>query len=152
MSMDQPFHTNSVNFSENIYEQAVVRLLQSSNSLQGKLQKYLTPFNLTIQQFNILRILKDVSEPVSLCKIKEMMIYKMPDTSRLVKRLADKGLLHRHSCCNDKRLIDIALTERGRALVSEVDQLLPHYTTSLFSTLSDEECRQLCRLLDKVSK
>ncbi len=135
-----------------MYEQAIDRLIQSNSVVQGRLQSYLTPFNLTIQQFNILRILNSLPAPVSVCEIRQRMMYKMSDTSRLVKRLSEKGLLKRQSCCNDKRLLDIALTDDGQTLIKRVEQNFSSYATDLFAKLSDDECRLLCRLLDKVAK
>ena len=110
----------------------------------------LKPYNITKQQFNILRILRGQHPKiVNLKLIKERMIDKMSDVSRLVERLREKGLVDRKTCKSDRRHIDVCITEKGMQLLQDMDKDIKKIYDS-FSSLSETETITLNNLLDKL--
>ena len=131
-----------------VRQKAVINLIYTSNWLQNKQQEFFKSFGITGQQFNILRILKgQFPKSISGTEIKNRMLDRNSDVSRLLNRLAAKKLITKHTCPNDKRASDVNITEDGIALLNEVsktqnqDQVL---------SLSDEEADLLSNLLDKA--
>lgn len=132
----------------NNYQKAAINILYTSNWLQQELKTFLEPAGITIQQFNILRILRGQS-PLSTLQIRERMLDKMSDTSRLVERLIKKGLLKKQSCQKDKRLVDVTINEKGLELLVILDRDADGLD-NLLSKLTQEESITLNGLLDKI--
>ena len=132
------------------YHKLTVNIFYTSHWLANLHSAALKPHNLTIQQFNILRILRgQYPEVVNLKLIKERMLDKMSDVSRLVERLREKGLVERKICPKDRRNIDVCITENGLDLLKELDKDIEKLDR-LFSNLSHEEVQSLNGLLDKL--
>ena len=132
------------------YHKLVVNIFYTSNWLTNLHSEALKPYKLTIQQFNILRILRgQYPKVVNLKLIKERMLDKMSDVSRLVERLREKGLVDRKTCSSDRRNIDVCITEEGMDLLKKIDSDIKKINV-LFSTLSEEEVSILNGLLDKL--
>ncbi|MCB0553278.1 MAG: MarR family transcriptional regulator, partial [Phaeodactylibacter sp.] len=93
----------------NGHHKVIVNLIFTSNWVQDSIKKALKPFGVTIQQYNVLRVLKGAGKPISTSTIRERLLDKMADTSRMVDRLFQKGLVLRQECEYDKRLVDISL-------------------------------------------
>ena len=103
-----------------------------------------------MQQFNVLRILNgQFPNPATIALIKERMLDKMSDASRIVNRLERKELVRREPSTTDRRIIDVFITEKGRKLIKATDKH-SNEMDRLFSALSPEEIQQLNFLLDKV--
>lgn len=135
---------------ESDYHKAVVNILYTSNWLINLHSDVLKPHKLTVPQFNILRILRGQYPKVANLKlIKERMLDKMSDVSRLIERLREKGLVDRKICPSDRRNIDICITESGLKLLNELDKDIKNIN-SLFSGFSTEEIQTLNDLLDKL--
>jgi DNA-binding MarR family transcriptional regulator len=132
----------------NEYQKATINIIYTSNFLQQQFKTLLEPADITTQQFNILRILRGES-PLSTLQIRERMLDKMSDTSRLVERLLKKGLLEKKSCKFDKRLVDVTITEKGLALLAELEASADRLD-SIISNLTSAEAKQLNELLDKA--
>ena len=133
----------------NEYLKAEVNILYTSSWLSGKNALKLKPYNLTEQQFNILRILKGQNgDPVTVRLLMERMIDKMSNASRLVDKLLDKGLVERHPCKTDRRQVDITITKKGLETVDKVSSLFDGYLENE-QNLNIEETKQLNYLLDK---
>lgn len=133
----------------NARQKAMVNLMYTTNWLTDQIREFLKPFDITPQQYNVLRILRGAGDPISTSVIRERLIDKMADTSRMVDRLYQKGLVDRRVCPSDKRLVDISLSEKGQLLLSELDRLeaqLDH----ILGGLNDAEASQLSQLLDKA--
>ncbi len=104
-----------------------------------------------MQQFNILRILRGQHpKSASINTLKERMLDKMSDVSRLVERLRKADLVERKSCEADRRAVDVKITQKGLELLKEIDDKLHILEATLKDTLSDKEVSQLNKLLDKV--
>jgi len=134
----------------NDYQKATVNLLFTHNWLENRLADFFKQFDLTLQQYNILRILKgQYPHPISTAGIRERMIDRMSDASRIVDRLYKKGLVLRTVCERDKRLVDITLSESGSDLMTTLEGTTEHIDSFLMR-LSLEETQQLNFLLDKI--
>ncbi|CAM3680331.1 MarR family winged helix-turn-helix transcriptional regulator [Mucilaginibacter galii] len=138
----------SSKFEDN-YHKALINISYThswlSNLLRGNFEKY----NLTSQQFNVLRILRGQSpKPATINMIKERMLDKMSDASRIVDRLVQKELVSRCTNNNDRRAVDIRITTKGLELLSKMDVEIK--TSDLLRhNLTEEEASTLSDLLDK---
>ena len=146
MSLEKEIH-QKVFRSE--YQKSTINLIYTYNWLNEKVSKLFEPFDITQQQFNILRILRGAGQPLSTLQIRQRMLDKMSDTSRIVDRLIKKGLVKKSICHEDRRLVDILLTDKGKKLLQTMDGLNDEME-SIFKYLSEEEARQLNVLLDKI--
>ncbi len=131
------------------YQKAIVNLIYTYNWTTERLRAILDRENLTLQQFNILRILRGSDTPLSTLQIRERMLDKMSDTSRIVDRLVLKGLVKKTTCRSDKRLVDVVISEKGRKILQQLDRF-DHEIESLVMNLSEAEATQLNQLLDKI--
>lgn len=104
---------------------------------------------ITGQQYNILRILRGAGKPISTLQIRERMLDKMSDTSRIVDRLVLKGLAQKNTCKNDKRLVDVSITGKGRKLLEKIDRYEKDMD-AILGNLTDAEAKTLNKLLDKI--
>jgi DNA-binding MarR family transcriptional regulator len=134
----------------NEYHKATVNVIYSYNWLVDYQVKLFKPYGITMQQYNILRILRgQYPKPATIKLIKERMLDKMSDASRIVEKLRVKGLVERNICSNDRRNVDVCITQKGLELLSQVDKHDEEVDTKL-STLSEDEVKQLNELLDKL--
>ncbi len=133
----------------NPYQKAVVNLIFTTNWLTDHIRTHLKPFGITMQQYNVLRILRGAGKPISTSDIRDRLLDKMADTSRMVDRLCQKGLVIRSVCPGDKRLVDVTLSDAGEALLAKLDQQDDAMDKAL-QRLSETEAEQLSALLDKI--
>lgn len=131
------------------YQKVIVNLIYTHNWLMERMKSMFEKEDLTVQQFNILRILRGSEIPLSTLQIRQRMLDKMSDTSRIVARLVTKGLVKKSSCKEDKRLVDIMITARGKKLLEKMD-LMNDEMDNLVSALSFEEAQKLNTLLDGI--
>ncbi len=133
---------------KNLHQKAVINLLYTTSWLQAKQQEFFKPFNITAQQFNILRILRgQLPKGTSATEIKSRMIDKNSDVSRLLDRLLSKGFISKKTSADDKRAADINLTEEGIELLTTIDKKQSQIDNILL--LSEEDASTLSDLLDK---
>jgi DNA-binding MarR family transcriptional regulator len=127
-----------------------VNLIYTFNWLSAKNISLLKPFKITGQQFNVLRILRgQYPNPVNVKLIRERMLHKMSDASRIVEKLRVKGFVERNISSCDRRACDVKITEKGLKLLADIDDI-NHLFENNFSALSKEEIKELNRLLDKL--
>jgi DNA-binding MarR family transcriptional regulator len=132
------------------HQKAAVNILFTGNWLELKVKKHLKPYKLTPQQYNVLRILRGSNpQPLSVMQIRERMLDKMSDSSRIVERLIMKKLVAKKPCRRDKRLVDIFITTQGLKLLTDIDQQEEHLGNFL-DNLSLAEAETLNVLLDKL--
>lgn len=128
----------------------VANILYTYNNVVLRLQKMLNGYNLTLQQYNILRILgRQYPEPACNCTIREQMFDSRSDITRIVDRLIKEGLVVRAPCGNDRRRVNITITEKGIDLLDRME-VISHQMDGVVGSLSDNELTELNRLLDKV--
>lgn len=139
----------STNFEDN-YHKMVVNLNYSYGWINNYMRPTFERHNLTQQQFNILRILRgQFPKPATVNMLKERMIDKMSDASRIVDRLVQKGLVSRCTNSRDRRAVDIRISDEGQAILKKMDT--EFRTKDLFKQhLTEEEAGLLSDLLDKM--
>lgn len=133
----------------NDYQRAEVNLIYTCNWINEKLKQIIDEADITTQQYNILRILRGSKNPISTLQIRDRMLDKMSDTSRIVDRLVKKGLAEKTTCIADKRLVDIRISEKGLVLLEHLD-IRNTDIDNIMHNLTEEEALQLSYLLDKV--
>lgn len=133
----------------NDHQKAAINLIYTYNWLNEKMKVFFEKEGITGQQFNILRILRGAGTPISTLQIRERMLDKMSDTSRIVDRLVLKGLAQKNTCKNDKRLVDVSITAKGKKLLEKIDSYEKEMD-SIFGNLTDTDAVQLNKLLDKI--
>ena len=127
----------------------MVNIIFSSNWLIERIKGFLEREDITHQQYNILRILKGCGKPLSTLQIRERMIDKMSDTSRIVERLLKKNLAHKVICLQDKRMVDVTITEKGLALLNRLETNIQEMDSHV-AGLNTQEAEALNELLDKM--
>jgi DNA-binding MarR family transcriptional regulator len=128
---------------------AAVNIILTGNWVLEKQKIHFDRGGLTPQQYNILRILRGSTMPLSTLQIRERMLDKMSDTSRIVDRLIAKGLVEKYINRQDKRLVDVTITQSGRDLLQMMDNHSAEID-NIFQNLTEQEINQLNFLLDKT--
>lgn len=131
------------------YQKAMINLIFTHNWMTERMKQFFEQADLTPQQFNILRILRGAGQPLSTLQIRQRMLDKMSDTSRIVDRLIKKGLVKKVVCKTDRRLVDVSITEKGMKLLEKLDDM-QDTLDGILSNLSDTDAKQLNKLLDKI--
>jgi DNA-binding MarR family transcriptional regulator len=139
---------NQRNF-RNEYHKATVNLVFTNGWLADKLKGFFEPYDLTQQQFNILRILRGNKAPLSTLQIRERMIDRMSDSSRIVERMIRKGLVEKNINKADKRLVDVAITRKGNELLSEIDTRQAQLD-NIVANITVQQAKTLNYILDKL--
>lgn len=131
-------------------QKAGINLIYTANWLQNCMQDFLNPFQITHQQYNVLRILKG-SHPVSLstCDIRRRMLDKMSDVSRIVDRLVKQELVIRKVNLVDKRLVDVYISEAGIALLAKIETK-QNKLEEIMNVCTQDELQILNKILDKL--
>ena len=133
-----------------VHQKAMLNILFTNGWITEKVKRFLAPEDITPQQFNILRILRgSYPKPLSTLQIRERMLDRMSDTSRLVDRLVSKQLAQKQTCATDRRLVDVLITEKGQALLEKLDSGVSHLD-EIMTNLSEEEAETISNLLDKL--
>jgi len=147
MSIDKDIRQHKF---RNEYQRASVNIAYTYCWLMEKVKAFLLPVDITMQQFNILRILRGSHpKPLSTLQIRERMIDKMSDTSRIVDRLIAKGLVRKAVSGKDRRLVDVVITVKGRNLLKKLD-LRQDELDGILKNISQEEAANLSKILDKI--
>jgi DNA-binding MarR family transcriptional regulator len=133
----------------NEFQKMGINLLFTANWLNEHIGKILSDEGVTQQQYNILRILRGSTTPLSTLKIRERMLDKMSDTSRIVDRLIAKELVVKNTCEKDKRLVDITLSPKGISLVDQLDQYNDRID-ALLKGINESEAQLMNQILDKI--
>ncbi len=148
MSIENDIHQTKFN-SE--YHKMNVNIIYTYNWIMEQSKRFFEKADLTPQQFNILRILRGAAKPMSTLQIRQRMLDKMSDTSRIVDRLIKKELVQKIVCKTDRRLVDVTITDKGLNLLNMLDQAT-HELDSNLSSLSVEEAEKMNLLLDKLRR
>lgn len=129
----------------------VISIMHSNSWIKDGLLTCLKPFDLSIEQFNVLRILRGQDgSTINLQDIQERMVNKMSNTTRLVDKLISKELVERSICENNRRKVDIGITSKGLKLLKEIDPLIDAKESELTSQLNNKELEILNTLLLKL--
>lgn len=148
MGIDKDIHQTKF---RNEFQKAGINLIYTYNWANEKMKDLFEQYDITAQQFNILRILRGAGEPLSTMQIRQRMLDKMSDTSRIVDRLLKKDLVKKVVCKSDRRLVDVTITEKGLTLLERMDNHQEEMD-SIFKNLSETEANTLNQLLDKIRR
>lgn len=126
---------------------ALVNILYTANWITNIQNAFFKTFGISPQQYNILRILNGANQPLKAQTVKERMIDRSPNATRLMDKLCAKQLIDRIPCPGDRRVVHIIITDKGKQLLEDIsddfnDEILKHITENEASQLSD--------LLDKL--
>lgn len=133
----------------NSRQKAIINLRYTSNFFNLLQNNYMSNFDLTMPQFNILRILRGANGVISVNAVKDRMIERSPNTTRLMDKLIEKGLIERVRCEDDRRVVYVSITEDGLGLLTKIDNERKGFV-DLSENLSEEEAELLSNLLDKM--
>jgi DNA-binding MarR family transcriptional regulator len=128
----------------------IIHLLLVNNKLNENITHALKPFEVSLQQFNVLRILRgQQGKPANLCTLNERMVSKMSNTTRLVDKLLLKGLADRVVCEANRRKVEINITDKGRTALKKMDEVIEKTETELLQNFNEKDLEQLNILLNK---
>ncbi|MBP1841062.1 MarR family winged helix-turn-helix transcriptional regulator [Formosa algae] len=126
---------------------AMLNVIYTANWISSRQNTFFKPFNISSQQYNVLRILKGAKAPLKVQTIKERMVERSPNATRLMDKLYAKGLIDRIPCPTDRRVVFIKITTNGLQLLDNVNKA---NRADIFKNLTEEEAVQLSDLLDKI--
>lgn len=128
----------------------IIHALLINNKINETMTTALKPFEVSQQQFNVLRILKGQNgKPSNLCTLNERMVTKMSNTTRLVDKLLSKGYVERTICEHNRRKIEITITTKGEKTLSEMNKIVDRAEKELLNGFTQKELEQLNTLLNK---
>jgi MarR family 2-MHQ and catechol resistance regulon transcriptional repressor len=125
----------------------LINIKYTASWLSSKEVEYFKPFGISPQQYNILRILRGATKPVKVQLIKERMIERAPNATRLMDKLCDKKLIERERCEHDRRVVYINISDTGLQLLSKIDN---QTNVNFIDNLTEKEAETLSNLLDKI--
>lgn len=132
-------------------KKTVLNISYTSNIIKDSISNTLKPFDISIEQFNVLRILRgQKGKPTNLQDIQGRMVSKMSNTTRLVDKLILKGYVERFICEENRRKVEIFITAKGLEFLKEIDPIVEASEKDIASPLSEEELNTLNNLLTKL--
>lgn len=128
----------------------ILNIIYTNNILSEKFNDVLKPYDLSGEQYNVLRILRgQKGKPANMCVIQERMVAKTSNTTRLVDKLLLKELVTRNVCPNNRRKIEVLITQKGLDVLAELDPKVIAHENELSTNLTKQELEQLNNLLEK---
>lgn len=135
---------------KNNKQRFITNMIFTSNWFQSQVIEFLKPYQISLQQFNILRILRGADDWVSMNQIRELMIDKFPNTTRLSDKLLDKGLIERKRSEVDRRTVYLSITPKGLDLLKAIDNDENTDYLNCMDRITEEEAKQFSEILDKL--
>lgn len=137
--------------SLSITKKVMLNLTFTRNLIADKFSEILKPYDLSGEQYNVLRILRgQKGNPLNMQDIQERMVTKNSNTTRLIDKLLLKEMVDRKTCPANRRKIEIKITEKGLNVLSELDPLIENHDTIFTKNLTNEELEKLNSLLEKL--
>jgi DNA-binding MarR family transcriptional regulator len=128
---------------------ATINIIYTGNWILQQQNELLKPYDITVQQYNVLRILRGQKGiPITVLGITERMLDRMSNASRLVDKLLEKGFVQRRECPNDRRAVDIIILTKGLELLQEIEIFQENWAKKMIH-LEDDKLKQLNELLDQ---
>ena len=134
---------------ESLEQEATLNIVRTNDQFQNRFGRLFREHGLTSSQYNVLRILRGEGKPMPCLDIAERMVQVVPAMTGLIDRLEKQGLVRRDRCTEDRRVIFIELTDKGGALLQQLDEPVMEMHRSLVGHLSQTELKELSRLLEK---
>ncbi len=142
----------SENPTRELDKELIVGLLRAADRLERHFTEVLQPSRLTLQQYNVLRILRGAApDSLPILEIGERMIEKTPGVSRLLDRLEARDLVSRERCNEDRRRVLCSLTDKASRILAELDEPIDRADAHCVDRLSDTERKQLTELLSRIA-
>ena len=126
---------------------ALINIKYTFNWLNSKENEFFKPYGISPQQYNILRILRGAKDKIKVQIVKDRMVERAPNATRLMDKLCDKNLIERERCEHDRWVVFVKITQSGLDLLSTIDE---NEKVSFLENLTDEEAITLSNLLDKI--
>lgn len=126
---------------------ALINIKYTANWLNSRENDFFKPYLISPQQYNILRILRGAKDEIKVQIVKDRMIERAPNATRLMDKLCDKKLIERARCENDRRVVYVKITKFGLELLSQIDT---DNNLSFLENITEEEAVVLSNLLDKI--
>lgn len=132
---------------ENERVKALINIKYTANWLDNIGVEILKPFKISEQQYNVLRILRGAGKEITVNTVKDRMIQKSPNSTRLMDKLCDKKMIERRRCENDRRVVYVKISEKGLSLLDKInfDEFDMH-----MRSITEQEAKTLNELLDKI--
>jgi MarR family 2-MHQ and catechol resistance regulon transcriptional repressor len=130
-------------------QKVIINLRYTSNILSNYQNNFLSEYNISIAQFNILRILRGAKDELNVNTVKDRMIEKSPNTTRLMDKLLAKELILRRNCSQDRRVVYVEITTKGLKLLEVLDSKIQDASFTP-KNITDDEAELLSSLLDKL--
>jgi len=128
----------------------IIHLALVNNHINEIISTALKPFEVSLQQFNVLRILRgQKGKPANLSTLNDRMVSKMSNTTRLVDKLLLRGYVDRIVCESNRRKIEITITNRGEKVLSKMDKAMRKTEAGIVDGFTEKELMQLNNLLNK---
>ena len=144
-------NTNDSKNELNVPDYTIENILSTGNWLNEKFSDHLKQYALSIQQYKVLRSLRELKgEPANLHTLQAEMVSKNSNTTRLVEKLRLKGLITRFQSEENRRKVEIRITDSGLDLLNEIDPMHTVFANSIVSNLNDNEITVLNQLLEKI--
>lgn len=131
------------------YQRAIVNLIFTTNCVSAEMKDFFKENQVTTKQYNILRILSGAQKPVSIAFIRERLLDKLSDVSRIIDRMAAQGLVIKKTSKTDKRLVDIILSPTGKERIATIFAKIGQLD-DIMKNLNKKELTELNKLLDKI--
>lgn len=128
----------------------IIHFMLVNNKVNAAISSALKPFEVSEQQFNVLRILRGQNgKPANLSTLNERMVTKMSNTTRLVDKLILKGFVDRIVCPSNRRKVEINITTEGKKVLKKMDTAMKKAEKSILENISEKELEQLNTLFNK---
>ncbi|WP_026755950.1 MarR family winged helix-turn-helix transcriptional regulator [Sediminibacter sp. Hel_I_10] len=132
---------------DNYKVKALLNIIYTSNWISSCQNEFFKDYGISPQQYNILRILNGADAPLKVQTIKERMLERSPNATRLMDKLCAKNYIERIPSAEDRRVVKIAITQEGKTLLENIPK---DFNMDLLKNLSESEAEQLSLLLDKM--
>ena len=131
---------------------AIISILQASAFISDVLLKGLKPHDISEQQFNVLRILRGQKGiAANLSTVQERMVHKMSNTTRLIDKLIQKKLVKRNVCIENRRKIELFITEDGLDFLKKIDPITDEIEKKILSNISSKDLNSLISILNSIN-
>jgi MarR family 2-MHQ and catechol resistance regulon transcriptional repressor len=133
-------------------KKVIIKLIRMNCAINEQLMLVLKPFGISIQQFNVLRILRgQKGVAANLFTVQEKMVNKMSNTTRIIDKLIDKSFVERIICKENRRKIELFITEEGLNFLKKVDPVIDQTEEKMTNHLSEKEKQEMLILLNKLN-
>ena len=134
-------------------QEAVLSLYRTTDVIRRRMSEQIERFGITMQQYNVLRILRGAGpDGLPSQEIGKRLIEHSPGITRMIDRLAIKGLVCRDRCLEDRRIVTCTITTEGMDLLERMDEPVQTLDDQTLGEISDRDVKQLMRILDAIRK